>query len=130
TKQNKLGVLEREIADGLKAYPDWSGGRALRAIVLVRQGKVEEARAALEDLLAKEKDMPSAARMIVGQELDGVRPLSEIELKLYEGAAANDDSGIEYQYGPARRLVTLYHKAGKDAEARELVLKFPRQPSD
>ncbi len=130
TKQNKFDLLAKEIDEGLKRFPEWSGGRAIKAIIQVRQGKVEEAKAALEDLLAKEKDMPSAARMIVGQELDGVKPLADLELKLYEGAVANDDSGIEYQWGPAKRLVTLYHQAGKDAEARELVLKYARKPSD
>jgi tetratricopeptide (TPR) repeat protein len=130
TKQNKIDVLAKEIDEGLKRFPEWSGGRAIKAVILIRKGKVDEAKAALEELLAKDKEMPANARMIVGQELDGVKPLREIELKLYEGAIDEENNGMEYQWGPAKRLVTLYHQAGKDAEAREMVLKYARKPSD
>ena len=129
-KQNKLDGLAAEIDEGLKRFPEWAGGRALKAVILVRKGKVDEAKAAFEDILKGEKEIPSNARMIVGQELDGIKPLKDIELKFYEGAVDEDDeNGMDYQWGPAKRLVTLYHQAGKDVEAREMVLKYARTPS-
>jgi hypothetical protein len=127
-KQNKLDALAREVDEGLKRFPEWSGGRALKAVILVRKGKVDEAKAALDDLMARDKEIPSNARMIVGQELANIKPLEEIELRLYEGAVDEDNNGMEYQWGPAKRLVTLYHQAGKDAQAREMVLRYARKP--
>jgi len=129
-KQKKLDALEKEVDEGIRKFPEWSGGRALKAIILVRRGKAEQARPILEDLLARDKEIPSSARMIVGQELTDSKPLAEVELKFYEGAVEDDDNGMDYQWGPAKRLVTLYHKAGKDAQARDLVLKNARKPSD
>ncbi len=129
-RQNKLDALAAEVEEGLKRHPEWDGGRALRAIILVRKGKVDEAKAAFEDLLKGDRAIPSNARMIVGQELDGIKPLADLELKFYEGAVEDEDdeNGMDYQWGPAKRLVTLYHRAGKDAEAREMVIKYSRKP--
>ena len=68
------------------------------------------------------------ACQIIGQELendDGLRPLA---VALYEstlkGPAADSSRfrGLDFQYRPARRLVTLYQRDGRAGEARELLL--------
>ncbi len=131
-REGQLDALGVEVDRALERSRDWIGGRALRAVILARQGKVDEARAELETLLEKHETMPGTVRIIVGQELDGIKPLKDLELKLYRGAVERDEDNMNstFQHGPAGRLVTLLHQDGKDAEARELVLKYSKRPSD
>ncbi|MBX6312290.1 MAG: tetratricopeptide repeat protein [Isosphaeraceae bacterium] len=139
SKQNRLGPLSEEIAQALQALPDWEGGKGLLAAIRARQGKHEEARAAMLALLrAHEKPterIPLYAAWVLGQEFEDYGPTVEVALALYEGALQdiddNDSFNRQLNDSPARRLVALYHKAGRPEDARSLVLSFTkRKPLD
>ena len=38
-----------------------------------------------------------------------------------------EDNGLDFEYGPGKRLVALYHQAGQDGRARDLLLKASPQ---
>ena len=54
-------------------------------------------------LMATDKEIPSSARMIIGQELDGMKAVAEIQRKLYEGAVEDEEKryGIPVGTGQA-----------------------------
>ncbi len=134
-KQNKLDALAREIEEALKRVPEWSAGEALLALIKVRKGRIDEAKKDLEALLAKDtknEPIPANARIIVGQQIENRGPLEPIAMKLYEQAFKQDNnsSGMDYEYQPVRRLVALYRKAGRLAEARDIVMGFAKKPDN
>lgn len=127
TRQNKLSDLTKEIEESLKNNPDWSAGKAIHAILELRRGNVEAARKELQELLDDKKNpFPMYARWVVGQELENYASLQDLTMKIYEGSIqqSDNDGGIEYSYSPVRRLVQMYQRAGRSAEARDLVLKM------
>ena len=133
-KQNKLEALAKEIEEAVKRVPEWTGGKAYLALIHVRRGKHDEAQKILKELLAndtREKDLiPYAARIFIGQELENYGQYQATVLTLYEAANKQDSeqtSGMDFEYHPVRRLVALYKKAGRAAEARDLVLKFSKR---
>jgi hypothetical protein len=134
-KQNKLDALEREVAESLGRTPDWSGGRALLAMIEARRGKLDEAARDVKYLLASDapdkQPIPHATRLFLAQELEGRQELQPLVLTLYETAMKDQDAqraGLDYQYDPVRRLVALYRKLGRTDEARRLVLRASRRP--
>ncbi len=138
-KQNKLEPLAREVDEALRRVPEWTGGKVLSALILVRRGKLDQADRIVKELLAndtKDKDpIPYAARLFLGQELENYGQFQEGVLSLYERAHKNESEnnvGLDYEYNPVRRLVAMYRKAGRNAEARALVLRYARQknPND
>ena len=131
SKQEKLEELGREVDAGIARFPEWAGGRALRAILLLRGGQLDRARAALTEIIERDGSIPASVRLILGQELEGIRSLREIEIKLYEGAVADEtpENALGYQLSPIHRLIAIYHQSGRDAQARDLVLKLARRPA-
>ncbi len=132
--QNKLDGLAAEVAQALNRSPEWTGGKALIGVIKARRGKVDEARADLEAVLNGDTTIPSASRMFIGQELDKITALKDLEIKFYEGAMAEDTDGMMrnngFQYGPGKRLAQLYKKSGRSKDARDLILKYARTPND
>lgn len=138
SQQNKLGALRSEIETKLKTMPEWAGGKAILAIIDAKQGKVDEAKRILTDLLANhaKAPIPSQAAWVVGLEIEDLEPLREVAESLYQLTIKdmmNDNMNSinqQFEYSPARRLVYLYKKMGRNAEAREIVLKFTRKIED
>jgi tetratricopeptide (TPR) repeat protein len=133
-KQNKLESLAREVDEALGRVPEWTGGKVLSALILVRRGRNDAADRIVKELLAndtKDKDpIPYAARLFLGQELENYGQFQDAVLSLYERAHKNESEnnvGLDYEFNPVRRLVAMYRKAGRNAEARALVLKYARQ---
>jgi tetratricopeptide (TPR) repeat protein len=132
-RQNKLEALRKEIEEAVRRVPEWSGGKALLALIDVRRGKIDEAKKALEALLADDtrdkSPIPHDARLLIGQELENYGPLQSITLTLYERADKEDpNNGLDFEFHPARRLIAMYRKAGRLADARDLVLRYARKP--
>ncbi len=128
-RQGKLDALTDEVAEAVKRSGDWTGGKALLAILKARRGKVDEARAGLEPMTAKGFAIPLYARMVIAQELENVEPLRDIALKILEASITENadeirNNGNGFEYGPGQRLVQLYKKAGRNQEARDFVLKY------
>jgi tetratricopeptide (TPR) repeat protein len=136
-RQNKLDPLKREVEGILKTTPEWSGGKAMLAVIDARQGKTDDAKKILAELIdnhEKKKDpIPMYAAWVIGQELEGYGPMLELAESLYKLAIkemeldSNNNFNQQFEYSPARRLVYLYGKAGKKDEARNLALKFTRK---
>ena len=132
-KQGKLDDLAKEAEQALVKVPGWIGGKALIAVLRVRLGKVEEGRKMIEELLAdKRHPVPLYASWIVGQELEGSSELESLAIRLYESTIDGADARINLQFAnsPIKRLVTIYHKAGRDADARALILKLAAKTKD
>ncbi len=133
SRQGKLEQLGVEVEAALQKHPDWAGGRAIRAVIEARSGKVAEARKDLEAILADDASVSADGRVLVGQELDKVEALRDVELKLYETALDAQNlasNGMDFRYGPGRKLALLYKKAGRDRDARALILKHARRDFD
>ncbi|HVX15288.1 MAG TPA: DUF1583 domain-containing protein [Pirellulales bacterium] len=126
-KRNELESLASELQAAVQKYPQWPGGKLLLALVQIRRGQTDAGRAAIEGLLAnKRSPMPSYACWIAGQELSERSELNDLAMKVYESTVGTNDSGINFSYSPLKRLVTLYHKAGRDDDARTLILKLAK----
>jgi tetratricopeptide (TPR) repeat protein len=134
SKQNKLEALQADVEKGLKDVPEWTGGKGLLAAIQARRGQVDKAKANVEAILERDKSdpVPHNARLIIGQEIEGYGPLEPLALTLYERANKEDDevNGLDFEFHPVRRLIELYRKHGRGAEARDIVLKFARRPEN
>ncbi|MDR3638922.1 MAG: DUF1583 domain-containing protein [Isosphaeraceae bacterium] len=134
-KQNKLDALTAEITAAVKRVPEWTAGEALLALIKVRKGKIDDAKKDLEAILAKDtkkEPIPVNSRILIGQQIENHAPLEPIAIALYEKAFKQeyDQNGLDYEYHPVRRLVALYRKKGRAAEARDIVLTFAKKPDN
>ena len=136
-RQNKLEALAAEIETTFQRVPEWSGGKAILVLIANRRGKLDEAKKVLDELLANDaKDkapIPYATRLILAQALEKREQFQPVVLGLYESAnknEGNDSSGLDFEYHPVRRLVALYQKLGRNADARDLTLRFARRKDD
>ncbi len=126
-QRNDLESVEAELKTAVKNFPQWTGGKLLLVLVQTRRGQPDQARAAIEELLANRRSpLPSYVCWVAGQELENRGELSDLAIKLYESTIDNADVRLDYSYSPLKRLVGIYHQAGRDEEARALVLKLAR----
>lgn len=131
SRRNDLELVAAELEATLKNAPEWTGGKLLLALVQARLGKTSQARAAIEALLADRRTpLPADACWVAGQELENRGELSDLAIKLYESTIDDANARLEYSYSPLKRLVGIYHKAGRDEEARALVLKLAKNNDD
>src|SRR5262249_2787604 len=71
-RQNKTESLRKDVEDGLKKLPDWSAGKVILSLLLLRRGKTEEARKLVVELMEDKKNpMPLQARWVLAQEMEG-----------------------------------------------------------
>jgi tetratricopeptide (TPR) repeat protein len=127
-RQNHLDDLAAEIQQAAQRLPGWLAGKALLAVIRIKQGRIEEGKKTLEGLLTdKASRPPYEARLILGQELEATEAVQTIALALYEGAindqTAMSNSGLGFQNGPIRQIVSLYRRAGRLPDARAVLLK-------
>jgi tetratricopeptide (TPR) repeat protein len=129
-QQNRLPSLAERVDKALKQFPTWQPGYAIQAVILAGQHKPDEAARVLRRLLDdKQSPMTSAARWALAQQLESQKKLEPLVIELYQSAQAQSDAQIEdnFEYSPGRRLVSLYAKTGRKAEARKLVLDFEQR---
>ena len=97
------------------------------ALMDLKQGKKDEAKETLHKLVEQEgveKAMPTDASWIIGQELDQFDDTRSVALRLYENAlSSNQQNQNQLQYSPASRLIKLYAKLDRKADARQLLTK-------
>jgi tetratricopeptide (TPR) repeat protein len=136
SRQNKLDDLAQDVEHALDKHPEWAGGRALLALVRVRQRRLDDARRGVEALQADKKfPLPMEACSIIGQELENDDALRPLAVALYEStikgpAVYSRYIGLGFQNRPARRLVMLYQREGRAGDARELLLSALRGRND
>jgi hypothetical protein len=128
-RQNKMESLRQDVEQTLQKLPDWSAGKAMLALLLVRRGKTEEGRKLVLQLLEDKKNpIPLQARWCMAQELEGYGGTLDLALRLHEEGLeeALTDQNTDLSYSPARRILTLYQRAGRNADARAVALRFAR----
>ena len=131
--QDKYSEVRAEIDKRLAKDPQWHSGIALRALIDLREGKPDSAKPALEELLADEKSPPgSNACMVIGQEVTQHDELTDFAERLYEHATDpnhDDQPGIDFEYGPGKRLLEVYKKQENKTKALALLRKVAQSPS-
>src|SRR5262249_43333946 len=128
SRQKKLDALSKEVRQLLPTRPGWRGGKALLALLQVRQGKTGESRQALRELLRDKKNpIPAHVCTTIGMEVEKEDSLQDLAVTLYEQAVLKQSPGpyrsYSFEYGPFPRLLALYQKAGRNADGRALCLK-------
>ena len=124
---DREGVVVARINELLASHPDWDAGRGLRAALLAGLGRVDEARADVDRLLADAADrpIPENAAWLLSTQFDEPAGLADVALKLQEYAVDHGGSnafGLPFTVSPEGRLADLLTKAGRTGQARRLLL--------
>ena len=127
--QKKLDALGEDVAAAVKKMPTWTGGKALAAMIELRKGRVEEAKAVFTTMLPtfdklSGNDVYYAGRAVreIGQELMAHDSCAELAIKYFELALQNDRDQNEFQYTAGKPLTILLKKQGRKAEARQVLI--------
>ncbi len=135
-QQNKTEDLARRLEEAIKERPQWKGGRALLAVIQARGNRFDEARANLKELLdGQNKGTQSQVCWVIAQELEDIKPLEDVAVKLYERevhdvfSSGNMNGSFRYN-SPIIRLITVYRRGGHKAEAREWLRKLATNKAD
>jgi hypothetical protein len=124
-EQQRLDKLSEEIETSLQKHTNWQGGRVLLALIQAKQGKHETAKEAIAKILDEQKaTLTAQVRWLIGQEVGDAPELRPLAMQCLEGAMEGPAADqIEFEYGPAKRLVSLYSQSGEKLQARDLLLK-------
>lgn len=131
-KQGKTADLKERVTARVKEAPGWIGGRALLAVLDAREGKTDEVRRVLEEIYQNKQAPASGIAMwLIAVEIEEIKELQELSVKLLEYASKNTSNHVQqWEISPARRLVSIYKKAGRKREARDLLLEGINRPSN
>ena len=129
--QNKLGELEREVRQAIERHPGWLGGKALLALLSLRDGRFDDGRAIVRGLMAEVKEpMPSVVRWLIGQDLEEYSQVQDLAEELYESAIREYLTKSNFDpndnMNPSNRLLARYRASGRTDEGRDLILKLAR----
>ena len=125
-----LAELERNIDAVLNSSKVWPGGRVLKGLILLRQGKPKDAERVLDAVLDEfPATMPAETRALIAQEVEGITTLQPLAQKAYETLTQNIPWPLDPSKGPIQRLLRLYVAGGQREKARDLLLKNAGQPS-
>ncbi len=122
----RLDDLRSSIEETAANNPGWHAGPAMLALIEIEQGKKQEARARLEQLLGREevrKSMPYDAGWLIGQELDKFEETRALAMTLFEKAMETDPNRQEFEYTPGPRLIKSYIANGRRDDAKALLIK-------
>src|SRR5262249_14280478 len=111
--------------------PDWMTGKALRVVLQARLKKFEEARRGLEALVAEQAyPMPAASCWTFGKQFEGLPPLRDAVLRLYESAVEPTLAAAqaEFHSTPVQQLITIYQKSNRPEDVRRLLWKIAASP--
>ncbi len=123
--RNGLRPLLADVEAGLKQFPAWLGGQALRAAILAHLGEPEQALSLLQPIINDPKNAPSTQTMwFLAQEIEGFSATVPLAITLMERASKEtDQTNAEHlRYHPARRLAAIYERVGRASEARALLM--------
>ena len=128
TRQDKLGELEGDVRRAIEKHPGWSGGKALLALLALRDGRVDDTRSIVRALMAGAGEpMPSQVRWLIGQDLEENSRVDGLAGELYEAAVREFLAKPVFEQGnadPSNRLLPRYKAAGRLDESRALILKL------
>jgi tetratricopeptide (TPR) repeat protein len=130
-RQGKLDLLGQDVAEAVKRVPSWVGGKGVLAVIQARQGRFDEARRNFQALLNDESTpIPENASEVLGFEIQDFGPLRPIVEELYRRAGQDAGPDRMIRNHPYLRLAKVLHRAGRDAEARALLLPFADRDFD
>jgi predicted Zn-dependent protease len=131
-KLNRLEELRTQIVERLQGTSDWPAGRAILALIDVKEGKKDEAEKKLTELIRDEtamKTLPAAGKWIIAQEIDGIADLQPRAIVLLTEAAADYNRNNDFQYTPYNRLVQLYKTTNRRDDALKTMRDILKQKS-
>ncbi len=127
--QKKLDPLGEDVAAAIKKMPTWTGGKVFAAMIDLRRGRIDEAKAALTAMLPTFDNLSGndvyyavAATREIGQELMAHDSCADLAIKYFELALQNDRNQNEFQYTAGKPLMVLLKKQGRKAEARQVLI--------
>ena len=123
----KLDELTKEIEATQKKVKKWDGGTALLALIDLRRGKVDEAKAVFEKLLPTFKGMQQGqyTRWEIAQELMPHEKCIDLAIQYFEAVCKDPDAMTQnqFEYTPGKPLVLLYKQRGRKNDARRVMLE-------
>ena len=126
-KQQRLPELKAEVLAALAKRPDWTGGKALLAVIEIQTGNKDAGKKLWQAVFSDPKaDIPPLARFILCQELEFYSGVDDLAVQTLEAGIDEmmKDGNYEYSSSPARRLVWWYEQLGRKADAKKLTLRF------
>jgi hypothetical protein len=125
-KQNRLPELRDDVQAALLKHPEWSGGKALVAVIHARMQRPERAVPFVEQLLSDSRQrLPATLCSVLGQELENHDASRAIAYRLYEDLFDRPDFS-DFDWAIFQRLTGMYQKQGEATKGRDLVLKMSR----
>ncbi len=134
--QGKLEDLLARVEAARKEMPGWKAGGVLKALIECRLGRLEQGREEFRQLFARSKDesIPSNVYWIVGSELENYAATRDLAVTAYEIsaklAAESQNSRIDFDYGPAKRLVSMYVRDNRLEDARRILINVPKSDNN
>ena len=129
--QGKLDDLAARVEAARKEIPGWKAGGVFKALIDCRLGRLGEAQSELRQFLAQPKDdsIPSDVYWLIGSELENHATTHDLAVTAYETgakpAALNQNSRLDFEYGPAKRLVSIYVRDKRLEDARKILVQVP-----
>ena len=125
----KLGDLADDLRRAIDGHPEWKGGEVLLAMTMLRAGRFDEARSIVGRLGGDGAGaMPVNTLWVLGQDLEDHSPARDLAGPLYERAMAQAFArpglDINDSENPSSRLLEWYRSAGRNDQARDLLLKL------
>ncbi|HZW30043.1 MAG TPA: tetratricopeptide repeat protein, partial [Isosphaeraceae bacterium] len=130
--QGRLDELAARVDAARGELPGWTAGAVVRALIDCRLGRYDRAQSLVRQLLDSSQDqgIPSNVLWVLGAELEGHAPTRDLAIAAYEATLKGDGddpySRLQFDYGPARRLVSLYAREDRREDARRVLVRFAR----
>jgi lipopolysaccharide biosynthesis regulator YciM len=128
--QAKLDDLAARVAAARKATPGWTAGEILAALIDCRLGRYDQASRAVRQFLGSTKDegIPNTIFWIIGAELENHGPTRALAVTAFEASLSRESDDpygrLNFDNGPAKRLISLYERDRRFDDARRVLLEF------
>ena len=130
--QGKLNELAAEVDATRKVLPAWKAGIVFSALIDCRLGRYERAQASVRQFLDETKGdtIQYYVYWIIGAELEDHAETRARAVSLYQTSvkrqAEDANSRFDFDYGPAKRLVSIYTRDNRLEDARRILVESAR----
>lgn len=126
-QSKKLDALATEVTEARGKLKNWQAGEPLLAMIDLRRGRVDEAKAVFEKLLPTMKGVQQVGYYThweIAQELMAHESCIDLAIRYLEAAVKEPElmNGNEFTYTPGKALVNLYRQRGRKDDARRIIL--------
>ncbi len=128
--QGQLEELRTQIETARRSIPAWTAGDVLLALVDCRLGRFDQARRGIRSFIDAHDDQAAAndVNWIVGQQLENHAATRDLAYELYESSVSAKTGDpfirLQFNYGPAGRLISLYQQDHRLDDARRLLVGY------